>query len=137
MLNNVNLCGRLTADPELKTTPSGVSVTTFNLAVERDYQSNGEKKTDFIPIVAWRNTAEFAAKYFNKGKMMIVNGRLEMRDYQAKDGSKRTIAEVIADHCYFAGDKQQIAPQFAAPVQQPPNVSADDFEEVEDDDLPF
>ena len=137
MLNSVNLCGRLTADPELKTTQSGVSVTAFSLAVERDYQSNGEKKTDFIPIVAWRNTAEFAAKYFNKGKMMIVNGRLELRDYTAKDGTKRTVAEVIADHCYFAGDKsqqQQGAPQFVAP---PPNVSANDFEEVTDDELPF
>ena len=140
MLNNVHLCGRLTANPELKTTPSGVSVTTFTLAVDRDYSSNGEK-TDFINVVAWRGNAEFVAKYFTKGRMMIVSGSLQVRNYTAKDGSKRNSTEVVAERCYFAGDKrtdQNTAPNLA-PNTAPSNldVTNDDYEDYAGDDLPF
>lgn len=133
MLNNVNLCGRLTATPELKTTPSGVSVTTFTLAVERDYSNGGERQADFINLVAWRGTAEFVAKYFTKGKMMIVSGNLQTRNYTANDGSKRYITEVVADRCYFAGDKN--TDQNTAPSNL--DVTNDDYEEYAGDDLPF
>lgn len=102
MLNNVNLMGRLCADPELRYTQSQTPVATFRLAVDEDYTPQGqERKTNFISIVAWRGMGEFAAKYFKKGSMAIVTGRLQMRDYTDKNGEKRTAAEVVADHLYF------------------------------------
>lgn len=107
MLNFVVLQGRLTNDPELKTTNSGKSVTSFSLAVERDFSTNGEKETDFINIVAWNGTAEFISKYFNKGKQMIVKGSLQVRKYQTQNGENRYSTEVIADKVYFAGDKEK------------------------------
>lgn len=108
MLNHVTLAGRLTADPELRRTQSGIAVASFNLAVDQDYKSqNGDRGVDFIPIVAWRNTAEFAEKYFTKGQMAIVSGRLTSRRYEDKNGNKRTAYEVVADHIYFAGSKQK------------------------------
>lgn len=136
MLNNVNLCGRLTATPELKKTPNGVSVTTFTLAVDRDYSNGDERQADFINVVAWRGTAEFIDKYFAKGKMMIVSGSLQTRNYTANDGSKRYITEVVAERCYFAGDKN--TNQSTAPNTAPSNldVAIDDNEEY-DDSLPF
>ena len=101
-LNRVVIMGRLTRDPELRRTGSGTAVTSFSLAVDRDFKSqSGEKETDFIDIVAWRNTAEFVSKYFTKGRMAVVEGRLQIRDWTDKDGGKRRSAEVVADNVYF------------------------------------
>lgn len=110
MLNRILLQGRLVADPELRHTPSGVAVASFRLAVDRDFKDRetGEKKADFINIVAWRSTAEFVSRYFNKGRIAVVDGRLQMRDYTDRDGNKRTAAEVVAEHVYF-GDTQRDA----------------------------
>ena len=110
MLNKIFLQGRLVADPEMRHTPSGVAVASFRLAVDRDFKDRetGEKKTDFINIVAWRNTAEFVSRYFTKGRMAVVEGRLQMRDYTDRDGNKRTAAEVVADNVYF-GDSRRDA----------------------------
>ena len=124
MLNTVQLMGRLTADPELKTTPNGVSACTVSLAVEQNYVKNGQRGVDFITVVMWRKTAEFAAKNFHKGQLICLSGSLQSRSYKAKDGTNRQVLEVVADQLYFTGDKrtatpaQQYAPQQAAPVQQ-------------------
>lgn len=130
MLNTIQLAGRLTKDPELKTTPSGKSVVSFSIAVDRDFQSNGERMTDFINCVAWNGTAEFINRYFTKGKMIILCGRLQVRNYEAKDGSKRTATEVIAEKVFFAGDKGQTT----TPAQED---FADVTDSYENDDLPF
>ena len=107
MLNKVVLMGRLTKDPELRRTGSGTAVTSFSLACDRDFKSqSGEKETDFIEVVAWKNTAEFVGKYFSKGRMAVVEGRLQIRDWTDKAGSKRTTAEVVADNVYFADSKR-------------------------------
>ena len=107
MLNRVILMGRLTKDPELKQTPNNVSVATFSLAVDRNYQSDKDnKQTDFINIVAWRHTAEFVGKYFTKGQLVAVEGSIQTRSYQDKDGNNRTVFEVVADQVYFAEKKQ-------------------------------
>ena len=113
MLNHIVLMGRLTRDPELRRTGSGIPVTTFTLAVDRDFSNNketGEKETDFIDIVTWRNTAEFVAKYFTKGRMAVVSGRLQIRNWNDKDGNKRRSAEVVADNVYFGDSKRDGAP---------------------------
>lgn len=131
MLNKIFIMGRLTRDPELRRTQGGNAVTSFALAVDRDFKSaDGTKETDFIDVVAWRNTAEFAAKYFTKGRMAVVEGRLQMRDWTDKEGNKRRIAEVVADNIYFGDSKREDAPA---------RNSAPTFEEIEDDggDLPF
>lgn len=131
MLNKIFIMGRLTRDPELRRTQGGNAVTSFALAVDRDFKSaDGTKETDFIDVVAWRNTAEFAAKYFTKGRMAVVEGRLQMRDWTDKEGNKRRIAEVVADNIYFGDSKREDAPAVN---------SAPTFEEIEDDggDLPF
>lgn len=131
MLNKIFIMGRLTRDPELRRTQGGNAVTSFVLAVDRDFKSaDGTKETDFIDVVAWRNTAEFAAKYFTKGRMAVVEGRLQMRDWTDKEGNKRRIAEVVADNIYFGDSKREDAPA---------GNSAPTFEEIEDDggDLPF
>ncbi len=109
MLNHITLMGRLTRDPELRYTPSGTPVASFSLAVDRDFASKdgGEKQTDFIDIVAWRQTGEFVSKYFSKGSMAVVSGRLQMRDWQDKDGNKRRSAEVVADNVYFGDSKRR------------------------------
>lgn len=109
MLNHIVLMGRLTRDPELRRTGSGIPVASFSLAVDRDFGSNretGEKETDFIDIVAWRSTAEFVSKYFTKGRMAVVSGRLQIRAWQDKDGNKRRSAEVVADNVYFGDSKR-------------------------------
>ena len=108
MLNTITVMGRLTADPELRHTGNNIPVASFTLAVDRDYRdkASGEKQTDFIPVVAWRNTAEFAAKYFAKGRMAVVSGSLQMRKWTDKDGNKRTYAEIMAENIYF-GDSRQ------------------------------
>ena len=106
MLNKIIIMGRLTRDPELRRTGSGTAVTSFSLAVDRDFKSqSGEKETDFIDIVAWRNTAEFVSKYFTKGRMAVVEGRLQIRDWTDKEGNKRRTTELIVDNAYFGDSK--------------------------------
>ena len=107
MLNKIFIMGRLTRDPELRRTQAGIAVTSFSLAVDRDFKTqSGEKETDFIDVVAWRATAEFVAKYFTKGRMAVVEGRLQMRDWTDKEGNKRRSAEVVADNVYFGDSKR-------------------------------
>ena len=148
MLNRIILMGRLTRDPELRRTGSGTAVTSFSLAVDRDFKSqSGEKETDFIDIVAWRSTAEFVSKYFTKGRMAVVEGRLQIRDWTDKDGGKRRSAEVVADNVYFGDSKRDggdSSGYSAAPAYKnaaPSNFSASgsDFAEIGEDDgeLPF
>ena len=108
MLNKIFIMGRLTRDPELRRTQTGTPVASFSLAVDRDFKdkSTGERATDFIDVVAWRQTAEFVSRFFTKGRMAIVEGRLQMRDWTDKDGNKRTSAEVVADNVYFGDSKR-------------------------------
>ena len=135
MLNKIIIMGRLTRDPELRRTQSGTAVTSFSLAVERDFkEQNGEKKTDFIEVVAWRNTAEFVGKYFTKGRMAVVEGRLQIRDWTDRDGGKRRSAEVIAESVYF-GDSKRDGDGNREPDYPPRNDLAEISED--DDDLPF
>ena len=107
MLNRITLMGRLTRDPELRHTQSGNSVASFTLACDRDFAAQGaEKETDFIDVVAWRNTADFVSKYFSKGRMAVVAGRLQIRNWQDKEGNKRKTAEIVADSVYFGDSKR-------------------------------
>ena len=118
MLNRIVLMGRLTRDPELRHTQSGTAVASFSLAVDRDFKDKqtGEKSTDFIDIVAWRATAEFVSRYFAKGRMAVVEGRLQLRDWTDKEGNKRRSAEVVADNVYFGDSKRDAeAGGYAAP----------------------
>ena len=139
MLNKVFIMGRLTRDPELRRTQTGTPVASFSLAVDRDFKdkATGERATDFIDVVSWRKTAEFVSRYFTKGRMAVVEGRLQMRDWTDKDGNKRRSAEVVADQVYF-GDagKKDDAPTTFGGMSYPNN---DDFQELPDDDgkLPF
>lgn len=165
MLNRVVLMGRLVADPELKTTNTGISVTSFRIAVDRSYVKAGEQRqADFFDIVAWRSSAEFVCRNFSKGSLIAIDGQLQSRQYQTKDGQNRTAIEVVADNVSFTGERRdtsgtygssyggynqaprantyggsQAAPE--APAQQPPAYSAgapDDFQAMPlDDDLPF
>ena len=151
MLNKIFLMGRLTRDPELRRTASGTAVTSFSLAVDRDFKSqSGEKETDFIDVVAWRNTAEFVSKYFTKGRMAVVEGRLQIRDWTDRDGGKRRSAEVVADNVYFGDSRRDnagdfgAAPGYSAPMGGRSNYAApmdnhSDFAEIgeEDGELPF
>ena len=153
MLNHIVLMGRLTRDPELRRTGSGVAVASFTLAVDRDFAAQGaEKETDFVDIVAWRNTAEFVSRYFTKGRMAVVEGRLQIRSWQDKDGNNRRTAEVVADNVYFGDSKRDgaersgdynnySAPAYGAPAggYAAPMGGASDFSEIdeEDGDLPF
>ena len=108
MLNHITIMGRLTRDPELRRTGSGVAVASFTVAVDREFggRDGGEKETDFIDCVAWRQTGEFVSKYFTKGRMIVVSGRLQIRSWTDKDGNKRRTAEVVADNCYFGDSKR-------------------------------
>ena len=150
MLNKIFIMGRLTRDPELRRTQSGTAVTSFSLAVDRDFKSQGgDKETDFIDIVAWRNTAEFVSKYFTKGRMAVVEGRLQIRDWTDRDGGKRRSAEVIAENVYFGDSKREggsdysSAPAYSAPYSGYAAPAApgghSDFAEIgeEDGELPF
>ena len=130
MLNSVIIMGRLTRDPEKRHTQNGTAGASLTLACDRDFKpKNGEKETDFIDVVVWGKTAEFAANYFTKGRMVSVEGRLQVRNWQDKDGNKRKTSEVVADRMYFGDSKQEDKKQPAP---------ADDFCEIEDDgDLPF
>lgn len=132
MLNKIILMGRLTRDPELRRTGSGTAVTSATLAVDRDFkEQDGTKKADFIDVVAWKGTAEMLAKYFTKGRMAVVEGRLQLRDWTDKDGNKRRTAEVVANSVYFVDSKRDDG-------GKPVSVSAGDFEEIEpDEDIPF
>ena len=155
MLNQIVLMGRLTRDPELRRTGSGIAVASFTLAVDRDFKSqNGEKECDFIDIVAWRSTGEFVSKYFTKGSMAVVSGRLQIRNWTDKEGNKRRSAEVVADNVYFGSSKRDNASggsysefgggysapaggnSFSAPAAPAANS---EFSMLEDDDsdLPF
>ena len=144
MLNKIIIMGRLTRDPELRRTASSTAVAGFTLAVDRDFKAqNGEKSTDFIDVVAWRNTAEFVAKYFTKGRMAVVEGRLQIRDWKDKDGNNRRSAEVVAENVYFGDSKRDGAPagDYAAPMggYAAPVSTTSSFSEIEDEDgdLPF
>ena len=108
MLNHITIMGRLTRDPELRRTGSGIAVASFTVAVDRDFggRDGGERETDFIDCVAWRQTGEFVSKYFTKGRMIVVSGRLQIRSWTDKDGNKRRTAEVVADNCYFGDSKR-------------------------------
>ena len=158
MLNHITIMGRLTRDPELRRTGSGIAVASFSLAVDRDYspKDGGERETDFIDCVAWRQTGEFVSKYFTKGRMAVVSGRLQIRSWTDKEGNKRRTAEVVADNVYFGDSKRDdqggssysgnsygsygSAP--AAPAYggySAPSAPASDFAMLDDDDaqLPF
>ena len=148
MLNKIILQGRLCKDPELRRTGNGTAVTSFSLAVDRDFKSqSGEKETDFIDIVAWRSTAEFVSKYFSKGRMAVVEGRLQIRDWTDKDGGKRRSAEVVADNVYFGDSKRDggdssgysAAPAYKNAAPSNFNAGGSDFAEIGEDDgeLPF
>ncbi len=142
MFNLVVLTGRLTADPELKTTQSGISVTSFSIAVSRSYRSGEEPQTDFINIVAWRKTAEFVAKYFKKGSMIGIEGSIQTRKYTDKNGNNRTAFEVIANNVQFVESKRDSAAPAGGgePAASFSNAGANDFADlgdISDDDLPF
>ena len=147
MLNKIFIMGRLTRDPELRRTQSGTAVTSFSLAVDRDFQSqSGEKETDFIDVVAWRNTAEFVSKYFSKGRMAIVEGRLQIRDWTDREGGKRRSAEVVADNVYFGDSKRDGGGDRGPSHWEPAGIPSSNmdgggsgFSELgeEDGDLPF
>ncbi len=158
MLNHIVIMGRMTRDPELRRTGTGIAVASFTLAVDRDFggRDGGERETDFIDCVAWRSTGEFVSKYFSKGSMTVVSGRLQIRNWTDKDGNKRRSAEVVADNVYFGESKRSSdsnagssnsyggynPPAPAAPSYgnyAPPAAPASDFAMLEDDDaqLPF
>lgn len=136
-MNIAVIMGRLTANPELRTTQSGISVTSFTVAVDRNYQRQGqERETDFINVVAWRQTAEFICKYFNKGSMIAVQGSIQTRNYEDRNGNKRTAVEIVADSVSFTGSKSESQTTQPQQTQQQvatqPTITVDD-----DDDLPF
>lgn len=148
MLNHITIMGRLVRDPELRRTGSGIAVASFTLAVDRDFgpKDGGEKETDFIDCVAWRNTGEFVSKYFTKGRMAVVSGRLQIRKWQDKDGNNRYSAEVVADNVYFGDSKKDVTDNNVGHTATPANnyvppvqPDAGDFALLDDDDaqLPF
>lgn len=136
MFNLVVLTGRLTADPELKTTQSGISVTSFSIAVDRRYRAGEEKQTDFINIVAWRQSAEFVAKHFRKGNMIGIEGSIQTRKYTDKNGNNKVAFEVIANNVQFV-DKKSDSSETPSEAQEFSNVGSDDFTEISDEAFPF
>lgn len=134
MLNHITIMGRLTKNPELRRTGTGTAVTSFTLAVDRDFKNNGETETDFIECVAWRNTGEFVNQYFAKGRMAVVSGRLQIRSWTDKDGNKRRTAEVNVDNIYFGDSKKEEVNN----INSDP-IPAQDFAVLNDEDaqLPF
>ena len=147
MLNKCFFMGRLTRDPELRHTQSGTAVASFSIAVDRDFKDKqtGEKATDFIDVVAWRQTAEFVSSFFSKGRMVVVVGSLQMRDWTDKEGNKRRSAEVIAESVYFGDSKRDVdtgQPSYSGypgSYSPPPSAPSDSFADMKDDDgeLPF
>ena len=138
MLNSITLMGRLTKEPDFRTTQSGTNVVSFTLAVDRDYQSGGsEKQTDFVECVAWRNTADFVSKYFHKGQMMALRGSLQSRKWEDKNGNSRVSWEVLADSVYFCDGKKSDG-NADRPAKSAVNVSAfEDLDDGSDGQLPF
>ena len=145
MLNHITIMGRLTRDPELRRTGTGVAVASFTVAVDRDFggRDGGEKETDFIDCVAWRQTGEFVSKYFTKGSMIVVSGRLQIRSWNDKDGNKRRTAEVVADNVYFGESRRSneggsysapAAPSYGGGYSAPAAAPASDFAMLDDDD---
>ncbi|MEG1541346.1 MAG: single-stranded DNA-binding protein [Oscillospiraceae bacterium] len=130
MLNHITIMGRLTRDPELRYTQSGTAVASFSLAVDRDFapKDGGERATDFIDVVAWRQTGEFVSKYFTKGSMAIVQGRLQIRDWQDKEGGKRRSAEVVADNVYFGESKRRDNGESSYNDNPPPRASSSSYD---------
>lgn len=141
MLNHITIMGRLTRDPEMRSTQSGVAVASFTLAVDRDFggKDGGEKQTDFIDCTAWRHTAEFVSKYFSKGRMAVVSGRLQIDNYTDNDGNKRRSAKVIADNIYFGDSKKDGATSGQSDEAASFTPAPSDFVQVEVDnsELPF
>lgn len=146
VLNHITIMGRLTRDPELRRTGSGIAVVNFSVAVERDFKSEGgEKETDFIDCVAWRQIGEFVNKYFTKGAMIVVSGRLQVRSWTDNDGNKRRTAEIVADNVYFGESKRSAESAGTHPTATPASAavpiapSADDYALLDEDDgqLPF
>ena len=150
MLNHITIMGRMVRDPELRRTGSGVAVASFTLAVDRDFKASGvgDKEVDLIEGVAWRQAGEFVSKYFTRGRMAVVSGRLQIRSWNDKDGNKRRTAEVVADNVYFGDSKSESAStgsqasapaSYGTPAYSAPNYPASDFQMLEDDDaqLPF
>lgn len=137
MLNHITVMGRMVRDPELRYTQSNTPVANFTLAVDRDYQSGGsEKQTDFIDCVAWRGTGEFVSKYFRKGSMAAVSGRLQITNYTDRDGNKRSEAEIVADNVYF-GESKKKTDEYGY-TEKPRYVEGATFEDVDDqEELPF
>ena len=140
MLNHITIMGRLTRDPELRRTGSGIAVASFTVAVDRDFggRDGGEKETDFIDCVAWRQTGEFVSKYFTKGRMIVVSGRLQIRNWNDKDGNKRRSAEVDAESVYFGDSKKSsegnTEPQNQYGTYYSQSAMASDFATIDDDD---
>ena len=139
MLNSVCLMGRLVADPELRQTPSGVSVCSFRIAVDRTYQPKGqEKQTDFINIITWRSTAEFVSRYFRKGQLVAVQGSIQTGQYTDRDGNKRTTFDVVADNVFFAEKKAESGEtKQGAGYDHSPDIQGDFEEIIGDESLPF
>lgn len=142
MLNKIFLMGRLTRDPELRHTQTGTAVASFSLAVDRDFKGKetNEKATDFIDIVAWRQTGEFVSRYFTKGRMIVVEGRLQIRDWSDKEGGKRRSAEVIAENVYFGDSKKDSAGYtFSETISGglPPVAPSEQFADIDDDSKPL
>ncbi|MBR2455055.1 MAG: single-stranded DNA-binding protein [Clostridia bacterium] len=142
MLNTAIIMGRLTADPELRKTTSGLSVTSFTVAVERNYKSGEERQADFINVVAWRGTADFVSTYFKKGQMIAVQGSIQTRNYEDKNGNKRTAVEIVADNVSFCGSKAESGNTYGAARQETPAVSyqsadAGSFSVLPDDNQGF
>ena len=140
MFNLVVLTGRLTADPELKTTPNGTSVVSFSIAVDRRYRAGEERQTDFINIVAWRSSAEFISKYFKKGSLIGIEGSIQTRRYTDKNGNNRTAFEVIANNVQFVESKRDGSSAVSSEPASFSNADVNDFADLgsaSDDDLPF
>ena len=138
MFNKAILMGRISHNLELKTTPGGLSVLSFRIAVDRAYQAQGEeRKTDFFNIVAWRSTAEFIAKYFSKGRMIMVEGELQTRQYVDKNGSTQNVVELVVSSAHFTGEKKEQAAAAAPPTSAPTHNNADFAETEADNDYPF
>ena len=137
MLNKIDIMGRLTAEPEIRAAANGIQVCMFTLACSRDFKSkNGDKETDFIPVVTFRDTAEFVSKYFTKGQLAIVSGRLQVRPWTDDNGNKRRSTEVVAEHVYFGGSKKESGSTAAATAPAGTDPALEELPE-DDDGLPF
>ena len=138
MLNHITAAGRLTKDPELRRTQNGVAVASFTIACDRDIKdASGNKQTDFIDCVAWRSTAEFVDKYLTRGRMVIISGRLQMREWTDKSGAKRKNAEILAENVYFADSKRAVENTEKNETKESAHTVDFDQVEIDDDELPF